>query len=326
MSEAESGLKREWFRFYNPAGMGVVDAEGKPRPVRLAVGDGTFVEIVPVELPPAFEQVVQSWDCAFKGTDESDFVAGQAWGRIGSTSYLLERDTDHRTFTETLAAMRRMAERVPCPEKLVEDKANGTAVIDTLKNEIPGLIPVTPAGGKWSRVAAISGYVEAGNVYLPNPDLFPWVWDLLAEFAAGIGAKHDDDTDAMTQALKRLYDANARAGVPEFRISPRLGEPKSAMHIMAGERIRPEWRRYAAVVPGGAALFIAETPSGGLRVTDEVGLGKVDAIATAREVARRALACLLGRPVEIRGMRARYEFICRSGHLLPSRRSAVGPR
>jgi phage terminase large subunit-like protein len=32
--------------------------------------------------------------------------------------------------------------------KLIEDKANGPAVIQMLGHEIPGLIPVTPEGGK----------------------------------------------------------------------------------------------------------------------------------------------------------------------------------
>ena len=304
----KNGLRREWFRFYNPPGMGIVDAEGNPVPIRMSLGDGTFANIVPVELPAAFEQVVQSWDLTFKSAEENDLVAGHAWGRVGSNCDLLERDTDHRTFVETLAAMRRMSERVPCPEKLVEDKANGPAVIDTLKNEIPGLIAVNPAGGKWSRVAAISGYVEAGNVYLPNPDVYPWVWDLLAEFAAGQAAKHDDDTDAMTQALKRLYDASARAGVPEFRISPRLGEPSTAGHVMlASERIPVECRRFVAVVPGRAAIWVAELRTGALRVTEELSLEKLDALVAGREIARRILPTLLSRPVPVSGMRAGFE-------------------
>jgi predicted phage terminase large subunit-like protein len=303
----KNGLRREWFRFYNPPGMGVTDMDGKAVPIRMSLGDGTFANITPVELPPAFEQVVQSWDMTFKAADENDFVAGHAWGRIGSNSYLLERDTEHRTFVETLAAMRRMAERVPCPEKLVEDKANGPAVIDTLKNEIPGLIPVTPSGGKWSRVAAISGYVEAGNVHLPNPDLFPWVWDLLAEFAAGQAAKHDDDTDAMSQALKRLYDASARAGVPEFRIAPRLGEPQNAVHI-SRDRVPVDCRRFVAAIPGRAAIWVAELRSGALRVTAELNLEKLDALVAGREIARRILPDILARVVPITGRRPGYEI------------------
>src|SRR6185436_15506323 len=176
---------------------------------------------------------------------------------------------------------------------------------DALKNEIPGLIAVNPAGGKWSRVAAISGYVEAGNVYLPNPDLFPWVWELLAEFAAGQGAIHDDDTDAMSQALKRLYDASARAGVPEFRVAPRMGEPTSAVHV-SGERVDAGARRFVAVIPGRAALWMAELRTGALRVTGELSLVGVDAMVAGREIARRVLPELGVR--EIRAGRAGYEI------------------
>ena len=302
----KNGLRREWFRFYNPPGMGVVDAEGNPRPIRMSLGDGTFAEIMPVELPPAFEQAVQSWDCAFKGTEESDFVAGHTWGRIGSSAYLLERDTQHRNFPETLTAIRGMSERFPCPEKLVETAANGRAVIDTLTNEIPGIIGIPAVGNKWSRVSAISGYIEAGNVHLPNPDLFPWVWDLLSEFAAGQAAKHDDDTDAMSQALKRLYDANARAGVPEFRIAPRLGEPTSAVHI-SSERVPVDCRRFVAAVPGRAAVWVAELRSGALRVTAELSMEKLDAGVAGREIARRILPDILARAVPITGRRPGYE-------------------
>jgi len=47
--------------------------------------------------------------------------------------------------------------------KLVEDKANGPAVLQSLKHEITGLKEVNPEGGKMSRAAAVSPEVEAGN-------------------------------------------------------------------------------------------------------------------------------------------------------------------
>lgn len=308
MALGKAGLRREWFRFYNPPGTARLDAEGRPVPVRLLLQDASVVSITPVELPAAFERLVASWDMAFKDQDQNDFVAGQVWGMVGANSYLLLREHGHFNFPETLAAVRRVDSAIPgVPEKLVEDKANGPAVIAMLQNEIPGLIPVDPAGGKWSRVAAISGYVEAGNVYLPNPDLHPWVWELLGEFSAGMSAKHDDDTDAMSQALKRLYDGAARAGVPEFRVAPRLGEPRTASHIMpTGESVPLEWRRMVAVVPGRAALWIAETPSGALRVLDELALDRLDAGQAGREIARRMIPALLARPAELGDRKASF--------------------
>jgi predicted phage terminase large subunit-like protein len=96
---------------------------------------------------------------------------------------------------------------------LIEDKANGTAVIQSLAHEVPGVIAVTPLDGKISRAHAIAPRMEAGNVYLPHPDFKPysyskpWVYDFIEEFAAFPKGRHDDDVDATTQALARL---NAR--------------------------------------------------------------------------------------------------------------------
>lgn len=296
----KTGLRREWFQFWVPKGALVVGPDGQAKPVRISLNDGSYVERIPVELPMAFEQTVQSWDMAFKDAAANDLVAGHVWGRIGANTFLIARDSGHKDFPATLASVREMSKHWPCPEKLVEEKANGAAVIQTLRNEIPGLIPINPEGGKWSRVAAISGYVEAGNVYLPSPDMFTWVWDLLAEFAAGQAAKHDDDTDAMSQALRRLYDAQAQAGVPEFRVSPRIGEPNNATHI-GEDAMRPGWRRFLVIVPSRAALWMAETQTGSLRIYRELDLIGMDAGAVGRAVAQLALS-------EIRNVQNREAF------------------
>ncbi len=46
--------------------------------------------------------------------------------------------------------------------------------------------------------------VEAGNVYLPHPDFAPWVNDFIEECIAFPNGAHDDQVDAMTQALLRF--------------------------------------------------------------------------------------------------------------------------
>lgn len=307
LSNDGNSIKREWFRFYNPQGTSHNDEHGKPIPVRVATADGTTVEIIPVELPAAFEHVLDSWDMAFKSADHNDYVAGHQWGRLGANCYLLNREHGHWNFPDTLAAVRRLATH-GSQEKLVEDAANGRATIDTLKNEIPGVIAVTPEGGKWSRTAAISGYIEAGNVFLPNPDLFPWVWDVMKEFSDGVSAKHDDDRDAATQALKRLYDSMSRTGVPEFRIQPRLGEPQSACHV--ARFLSPVgWRRFVAIVPNQAALWMAETPTGCLQVLRELSLDGVDAVKAGREIGRISLPDVIARSREIRSAKQSYELL-----------------
>ena len=88
--------------------------------------------------------------------------------------------------------------------KLIEDKANGSAVIEMLQKKIKGIVPVNPQGGKEVRAQAVSPLWEAGNVYLPHPLWKSYSDEILDELTAFPNAAHDDDVDSMTQALVRL--------------------------------------------------------------------------------------------------------------------------
>jgi predicted phage terminase large subunit-like protein len=52
------------------------------------------------------------------------------------------------------------------------DKANGPAVVQSLRHQIGGFVEVNPEGGKISRAAAASPQLESGNWYLPHPQLW----------------------------------------------------------------------------------------------------------------------------------------------------------
>lgn len=154
-------------------------------------------------MPSEFDEVIQSWDCTFKDLDSSDFVVGQVWGRIGANKYLLDQVRVKMDMPATMQAIRMMSAKWPqANAKLIEDKANGPAVIQMLQNEIPGLIAVNPQGGKIARVAAVSPDIEAGNVFLPDRN--GWIEDFIEECAAFPNGVHDDQVDCMSQALFRL--------------------------------------------------------------------------------------------------------------------------
>ena len=156
-------------------------------------------------VPDRFDEIIQSWDMTFKDTKTADYVVGQVWGRKGADKYLLDQVRDRMDFPATIQAVRTLSAKWPqARAKLVEDKANGPAVIATLKKEISGLIPVEPQGSKESRAWAVSPEVEAGNVYLPDPSIAPWVHDFIEECAAFPNGANDDQVDAMSQALMRL--------------------------------------------------------------------------------------------------------------------------
>jgi predicted phage terminase large subunit-like protein len=110
---------------------------------------------------------------------------------------------------------------------LVEDKANGPAVISTLRQEIPALTAVNPEGGKESRAAAVAPLIEAGNVYLPLAKEDPWIADTLLEFSLFPAAKNDDRVDAASQALLYLLKKRRQAFDPA--IGKLFGEANQAL-------------------------------------------------------------------------------------------------
>jgi predicted phage terminase large subunit-like protein len=162
--------------------------------------------------PTYFDEFIQSWDCTFKDENDSDFVCGTVWGRQGSNYYLLDMLNERMDIVDTMRAINSFNAKHPkALVKLVEDKANGPAVIRLLRNEIPGLIAVNPEGGKIARANAVLGAVESGNVYIPVPEEAPWVEAYISQHASFPNGKNDDMVDSTTQALNRLiYNRSTR--------------------------------------------------------------------------------------------------------------------
>jgi len=81
---------------------------------------------------------------------------------------------------------------------LIEDKANGTAIIEVLQREM-FCIPVNPKGGKESRANAVTPAIESGHVFLPIGA--PWAEEFINQWSAFPAGAHDDMVDSCTQAL-----------------------------------------------------------------------------------------------------------------------------
>lgn len=180
-------IKDAWIKWYDPADSGkLFDAKGNVLPG-----------------PPRFVQKVQSWDLAFKATQESDFVAGQVWGVAGADYYFIDGILERLDFVATLKAIVKMCAANPGSSVLIEDKANGPAVMAALAGDVSGLVPVEPLGGKAARLNAASPLFEAGNVWLPKGH--PIAEALAISLVSFPVAPHDDDVDACTQVLNYLH-------------------------------------------------------------------------------------------------------------------------
>ena len=206
-SPEEGGMfRRSWWRYWRPKGVELPDVV-----VRRA--DGSYQTIAPIELPDTM-QLAQSWDCAFKETDSSDYVVGQLLGKKNADFFLIDMVRGRMDFPATLEAFKTFTAKHPkASAKYIEDKANGSGIISMVQRTVYGVVAVNPEGGKEARAAAVSPIVEAGNAYLPHPALFPWVQDFIDELAQFPTGAHDDQVDAFSQGVLQMTKRQVRITV-----------------------------------------------------------------------------------------------------------------
>lgn len=150
----------------------------------------------------SFATEIISVDASFKGGEGSDFVAITVWGKLGNDYYLRYCLNKRMDFPDTVRAIRAVRALYPTAlAVLVEDKANGSAIIATLQREL-FCIPVDPRGGKEARAAAVAPAIESGHVFLPLEA--SWTEDYVEQWAQFPRGAHDDMVDSSTQALTYL--------------------------------------------------------------------------------------------------------------------------
>ena len=187
-------VRRNWFRFYEPRGQKTGN-----RAKGIGSRDSEYVEE-----PESYGTELISVDASFKGDDSSDFVSIQVWGKRAQDYYLRYCLNKRLNFPDTLEAIKTIYRLFPRARTvLIEEAANGPAIIQTLQREM-FIIPVTPLGGKISRVNAISPAIESGHVFLPDPAKAPWVADYIEQWVSFPNGKNDDMVDATSQALARM--------------------------------------------------------------------------------------------------------------------------
>lgn len=163
-----------------------------------------------------------SLDATFKSTETSDYVGIEMWVNKGRNSYLWKLVNKKMTFTQTVAKIREIVGEYinDIDELVIEDKANGSAIIDTLKYDetMPPIVAITPQGGKLARGQATANYVASGACYLPTdltaaeegdiewyePTTYTGVQKFVRQHTTFPFGAHDDMVDAQSQILARI--------------------------------------------------------------------------------------------------------------------------
>lgn len=159
-------------------------------------------------------RVVQSWDTAMKAGEVNDPSSGQTWAETETGYYMLDNLTRRMEYPDLKRAIISSAERWEPSVILIEDKASGQSVVQDLRDttRLP-ILPVEPKGDKVVRLLAVSALIESGRVWLP--DSADWLMDFESEVMTFPNGRHDDQVDAMTQALNYLSTAGGWLGLIE---------------------------------------------------------------------------------------------------------------
>jgi predicted phage terminase large subunit-like protein len=163
-------------------------------------------------------------DCSFE--DEStaidpDPVVAQVWAWTQGAYYLVDQVREKLDIIGTCNALRDLRAKWPKITAIhVEKKANGAAVIRTLRDEVPGVKAWPPKGEPMPSKVERANAVQPLMTSCHFPPDAAWFGEYRAELLGFPLARHDDQVDGTTMALlvmhtKRGYgDSLARAAAP----------------------------------------------------------------------------------------------------------------
>lgn len=151
-------------------------------------------------------------DLTFKGNENSDYNSIACWGREGSNKYLLDQIRGKWTYSKMKEMFIQFYDKHNPNTCYIEDKANGSALIDEIKKEKSGIIAWPRQGSKYIKSSKVErlfycqSEFEGGNVYLPmNHEIIEvYKSELLGFTESGSTTGNDDMVDTTSMAVLEL--------------------------------------------------------------------------------------------------------------------------
>lgn len=172
--------------------------------------------------------VIQSWDTAQKAKDINDPWAGGTFLVTPEGYFLAHVLRRHMEYPEGKHTAIAYAEQWRPDAILIEDKGNGTALIQEMRSkrfsedgvgngankagQSYPVIAVNPETDKIIRMSAESPAIEAGMVWLPYEA--DWLVDFEQEISVFPLVSHDDQVDMLSQFLRWIKRRQAEIVLP----------------------------------------------------------------------------------------------------------------
>jgi predicted phage terminase large subunit-like protein len=162
------------------------------------------------DAPPApqlGDRIIVSWDTALTSSQLADYSACVVLLARSDTIYILDVVRARLEYPDlkrvVLQHHNRWRHFTSNYALLIEKKGSGLSLIQDLQRESICAIGVDPLNDKIMRMAAQTAPIEAGAVHLPMHA--PWLDEFKKELLSFPLSKHDDQIDALSQALQRAF-------------------------------------------------------------------------------------------------------------------------
>jgi predicted phage terminase large subunit-like protein len=207
------------------------------------------------------DEIVQSWDTAFKAEELNDYSACTTWLVRGNEYYLVDILREKLNYPDLKRKVIRYARAKEADVVIIENKGSGMSLIDDLREGnitgVPMPIAFDPENDKLTRMATQSAKIEAGHVFLPRNAL--WLGDFQTELLQFPHGRHDDQVDSLSQFLAWIQK---RSNEVSFSVDWGYPKPKesSARQVCAepSTAVPMKPKIFFSVLRGGRMVSLPE--------------------------------------------------------------------
>ncbi len=140
-----------------------------------------------------------SIDCASGLGTENDFTAIAVFAIFSNKFYICDMYRLKIAYPELKIKIEEIINKYKPNNVLIEDKSNGSSMIQDLQQKYTNIIPIKPTKSKECRVNDILTTLEAGHILIADKE--KWTQELEIELLSFPACKHDDQVDAISQFI-----------------------------------------------------------------------------------------------------------------------------
>jgi predicted phage terminase large subunit-like protein len=179
-----------------------------PVPALGNIFKASWLKTYDVPDPNAGGEIVQSWDTGIKTAEGNSFSVCITALVRNRYVYILDVWRGRLEFPELQKKAIELARAHGAHTLLIEDRASGEGLIQSLRSERPVGVPLPivcrPTSDKPTRAEGVSSMVEAGQLLLPTEA--HWLGEFKSELLSFPSGRYDDQVDALSQLLARVRD------------------------------------------------------------------------------------------------------------------------